>query len=111
LFERALQKEYFPHSSAQTILEEKLGWLSSGINTLRTFGDRNWEASFSINCSVGYPAPGFWILSPCLSCGHPQLGIHDWSELAQFTPVQRELVIKVSGFSEKAWGSRRRLDR
>ena len=34
------------------------------------------------------------------------LGINDWREMAKFSQKQRELVLKISGFHEHAWGSR-----
>ena len=34
------------------------------------------------------------------------LEINDWREMGKFSQKQRELVLKVSGFSEHAWGSR-----
>jgi hypothetical protein len=36
----------------------------------------------------------------------PELGINDWREMARFSQKQRELVLKISGFHEQAWGSR-----
>ena len=36
----------------------------------------------------------------------PELGINDWRELARFSQKQRELVLKLSGFHEQAWGAR-----
>jgi hypothetical protein len=36
----------------------------------------------------------------------PRLQIQDWLELAEFSQRDRELVLKISGFSEEAWGSR-----
>lgn len=36
----------------------------------------------------------------------PELGIQDWRELGAFSQKQRELVLKISGFHEHAWGSR-----
>jgi len=36
----------------------------------------------------------------------PELGIQSWSELEGFSQKARELVIKISGFSTRAWGSR-----
>ncbi len=53
--------------------------------------------------------PFGWVLNPVklpLHAEWPRLGIHDWSEMKQFGNKERELVIKVSGWSEKAWGSR-----
>jgi hypothetical protein len=34
------------------------------------------------------------------------LDINDWREMARFSQKQRELVLKISGFHEQAWGSR-----
>jgi hypothetical protein len=34
------------------------------------------------------------------------LGINDWREMGKFSQKQRELVLKISGFHEHAWGSR-----
>ncbi len=35
-----------------------------------------------------------------------QLEIHDWKQLCHFSQKQRDLILKISGFSERAWGSR-----
>ena len=53
--------------------------------------------------------PYTWIVDPTPLPPHaviPELGIHDWREMARFSQKQRELVLKISGFSEEAWGSR-----
>jgi hypothetical protein len=53
--------------------------------------------------------PYTWILDPAPLPPHaviPELGIHDWREMAKFSQRQRELVLKISGFSNQAWGSR-----
>ncbi len=36
----------------------------------------------------------------------PELGINDWREMGKFSQKQRELVLKISGFHEHAWGAR-----
>ena len=53
--------------------------------------------------------PYTWIVDPSPLPPHaviPHLGIHDWREMGGFSQKQRELVLKISGFSEHAWGSR-----
>ena len=53
--------------------------------------------------------PYTWILDPMPLPPHaviPELGIHDWRDMAKFSQKQRELVLKISGFSDRAWGSR-----
>lgn len=36
----------------------------------------------------------------------PRLDVHSWDEVAHFSQKERRLVMKISGFSELAWGSR-----
>ena len=36
----------------------------------------------------------------------PELGIQSWAEMERFSQKQRDLVLKISGFSELAWGAR-----
>jgi hypothetical protein len=36
----------------------------------------------------------------------PELNITDWRELKAFSQRERDLILKVSGFSDKAWGAR-----
>jgi hypothetical protein len=53
--------------------------------------------------------PFSWVMDPTPLPHHaviPGLEINDWKELAGFSQKQRELVLKVSGFSPEAWGSR-----
>lgn len=53
--------------------------------------------------------PYTWILDPAPLPQHaviPGLEIQSWHELTEFSQKQRELVLKISGFHETAWGSR-----
>lgn len=53
--------------------------------------------------------PVGWVLNPAplpVTAVYPGLEINSWDELRAFGRKQRELVIKISGFSEKSWGSR-----
>jgi hypothetical protein len=53
--------------------------------------------------------PYTWVVDPTPLPPHaiiPELGVHDWRDMAKFSQKQRELVLKISGFSEHAWGSR-----
>jgi len=53
--------------------------------------------------------PFGWVVDPEPLPPHgvvPRLEIHLWDELAAFSQKQRQLVLKLSGFSENAWGSR-----
>lgn len=53
--------------------------------------------------------PRGWVVSPEPLPPHaaiPRLEIHSWEEAKAFSQKRRHLVLKVSGFSERAWGSR-----
>jgi hypothetical protein len=53
--------------------------------------------------------PQSWVLDPAPLPYHaaiPGLEIHAWRELEQLGNKGRELILKISGFSDRAWGSR-----
>ncbi|MDB6072585.1 MAG: hypothetical protein JWO89_225 [Verrucomicrobiaceae bacterium] len=53
--------------------------------------------------------PQGWVVNPAPQAPFsvlPGLNIHSWEELRHFGHRARELVLKISGFSEKGWGSR-----
>jgi hypothetical protein len=91
----------------KAFLEEKL-WLAllwvPGLRTewLRRLGKDDFKRMREV-------VPQGWILDPApipLHSEYPGLDIQNWSQLHSFSQRERELVIKISGFSEKAWGSR-----
>lgn len=68
----------------------------------RALSDRHWKLLRSF-------FPHTWILDPTPlphNAVIPGLEVQDWGELKRFSQKQRELVLKISGFSERAWGSR-----
>jgi hypothetical protein len=53
--------------------------------------------------------PYSWVLDPAPLPTHaviPELNIQSWAEMEKFSQKQRDLVLKISGFSELAWGAR-----
>lgn len=53
--------------------------------------------------------PQSWVLNPAEVPHHaviPGLEIQSFREMKEFSQTERELVVKLSGFNEKAWGSR-----
>lgn len=53
--------------------------------------------------------PFAWVVDPTPLPPHaalPRLNVHSWDEVAEFSQKERQLVLKVSGFHETAWGSR-----
>ena len=53
--------------------------------------------------------PYTWVVDPTPLPPHaaiPELNLTDWQQLKGLSQRQRELILKVSGFSEHAWGAR-----
>lgn len=53
--------------------------------------------------------PFSWVVDPSPlppQAALPRLDVHDWSEVKDFSQRDRQLVLKISGFHETAWGSR-----
>ncbi|HWD19693.1 MAG TPA: hypothetical protein VHB20_10480 [Verrucomicrobiae bacterium] len=53
--------------------------------------------------------PYTWLVDPSPLPPHgaiPELGLTDWSQLKALSQRERDLILKISGFSEKAWGAR-----
>ena len=53
--------------------------------------------------------PYSWVLDPTPLPPHaviPELNIQSWEEMERFSQKQRDLVLKISGFSPDAWGAR-----
>ncbi len=88
-------------------LEEKLWFALFWMRPLREYwrralSDRHFEALKKV-------IPRTWVLDPCPLPPHaevPELGIQGFQELSSFSQKDRQLVIKASGFSERAWGAR-----
>jgi hypothetical protein len=54
-------------------------------------------------------APYSWVVDPAPMPPHaaiPELNLTDWNQLKGLSHKERELILKVSGFSPKAWGAR-----
>ncbi|MDP3848925.1 MAG: hypothetical protein Q8Q59_00350 [Luteolibacter sp.] len=70
-----------------------------------------WEQSLRGNhlARLHELVPFGWVLDPAPLPPHaalPRLNAHSWEEVAGFSQKERQLVLKVSGFHESAWGSR-----
>lgn len=53
--------------------------------------------------------PFGWVLDPTPlppQAALPKMNVHSWEEVANFSQKERQLVLKISGFHETAWGSR-----
>ncbi len=88
-------------------LEEKMWFALFWMQPLREFWRRELgEKHFS---ELQKHIPYTWILDPAPLPHYavlPGLEINSWEELGRFSQKQRDLILKISGFSELGWGSR-----
>ena len=88
-------------------LEEKMWFALFWMHPLREFWRRELGEKYFIKLQETIPYS--WLLDPTQLPQHaviPRLEIQDWREAAKFSQRDRELLLKVSGFSPLGWGSR-----
>ncbi len=88
-------------------LEEKMWFALFWLKPLRQFWRRELGDKYFLK--LRQVIPYTWLLDPTPLPQHaviPRLEIHDWREAAKFSQKERDLLLKVSGFSPLGWGSR-----
>jgi len=88
-------------------LEEKMWFALFWLQPLREFWRR--ELGDKYFRSLQEVIPYSWLLDPTPLPQHaviPRLEIYDWREAGKLSQKDRELLLKVSGFSPLSWGSR-----
>jgi hypothetical protein len=88
-------------------LEEKLWFALFWLRPLHEFWRRELGEKYFLKLQEVIPYS--WLLDPTPLPQHaviPRLEIHDWHEAARFSQKDRDLLLKVSGFSPLGWGSR-----
>jgi hypothetical protein len=88
-------------------IEEKLWFALFWLRPLADFWRR--ELGEKHFLALQKVIPRTWLMDPqpLPPTGvYPGLDIQSWEELKTFSQRERELVLKISGFSELAWGSR-----
>ncbi len=88
-------------------LEEKMWFALFWLQPLREFWRRELGEKYFIKLQEIIPYS--WLLDPTPLPQHgviPRLEIHNWREAAKFSQKDRDLLLKVSGFSPLGWGSR-----
>jgi len=88
-------------------LEEKMWFALFWMKPLREFWRRELGEKYFIKLQEVIPYS--WLLDPTPLPQHaviPRLEIQDWHEAAKFSQRDREVLLKVSGFSPLGWGSR-----
>ena len=88
-------------------LEEKMWFALFWLKPLHEFWRRELGEKYFLKLQEVIPYS--WMLDPTKLPQHaviPRLEIHDWREAARLSQKERDLLLKVSGFSPLGWGSR-----
>jgi hypothetical protein len=107
IFERAARKEITVTAPPKTIFEEKMLFALLCNRNLGEIWRQQLGESFLKRLLSVFPYS--WIVDPAPLPPHaaiPQLEITDWQQLKTLSQRERNLILKVSGFSESAWGAR-----
>jgi hypothetical protein len=107
IFELAAEKRIRLTPSPKPIFEEKLLFALLWNRNLRDFWRQELGEGFFARLQKLIPYT--WVVNPAPLPPHaaiPELNLTDWGQLKALSQRQRELILKVSGFSEHAWGAR-----
>lgn len=88
-------------------LEEKMWFALFWLQPLREFWRRELGDKYFRQLQTMIPYT--WLLDPTPLPQHavlPRLELHDWREAGKLSQKERDLLLKVSGFSPLGWGSR-----
>jgi hypothetical protein len=107
IFDMALAGEIRLTSPPKPIFEEKMIFALLWNRNLHNFwrqelGERFFERLKKL-------APYSWMVDPAPlppQGALPELNLTDWLQLKALSQRERELILKVSGYSDKAWGAR-----
>ena len=102
------RRTHHDHAADQAVIwKRKCGSRFFGCKPLREFWRRELGEKYFLKLQEVIPYS--WLLDPTPLPQHaviPRLEIHDWREAAKFSQKERDLLLKVSGFSPLGWGSR-----
>lgn len=107
IFELALDKKIKLTPPPKPIFEEKMLFALLWNRNLQNFWRQELGESFFARLKKFIPYT--WLVDPTPLPPHaaiPELNLTDWQQLKSLSQKERELILKVSGFSEKAWGAR-----
>lgn len=89
------------------IFEEKMLFALLWNRNLRPFWRQELGESFLEQ--LQRQTPYTWLLDPTPlppQGAFPEINLTDWNQLKTLSQRERDLILKISGFSEKAWGAR-----
>ncbi len=107
LLELSARQEILLTPPAKPVFEEKLLFALLWNRNLRAFWRQQLGESFLER--LLRLVPYTWVLDPAPLPPHaaiPELNLTDWHQVKALSQRERELVLKVSGYSEEAWGAR-----
>lgn len=107
LFELAREKRIRLTPPPKPVFEEKMLFALLWNRNLREFWRQELGEGF-FNRMLRL-VPYSWMMDPAPLPPHgaiPELNLTDWNQLKTLSQKERELILKVSGFSPKAWGAR-----
>lgn len=107
LFALAREKKIRLTPPPRPIFEEKMLFALLWNRHLRGFWRQELGEAFFDRMRA--MTPYTWLMDPSPLPPHaaiPELGLTDWQQLKLLSQRERELILKVSGFSETAWGAR-----
>lgn len=107
LFDLATEKQIRLTPPPRPMFEEKLLFALLWNRNLRGFWRQELGEGFLSRLQKAVPYT--WIVDPTPLPPHaaiPELNLTDWRQLMSLSQRERELILKVSGYSEEAWGAR-----
>ena len=107
IFELAAEKRIRLTPPPKPVFEEKMLFALLWNRNLHDFWRQELGESFLARLKKLVPCT--WIVDPTPlppQAVIPELNLTDWRQLKTLSQKERELILKVSGFSEHAWGAR-----
>jgi hypothetical protein len=107
IFELAAEKKIRLTPPPKPIFEEKMLFALLWNRNLQSFWRQELGEGFLARLKKAIPYT--WLVDPSPLPPHaaiPELNLTDWQQLKTLSQKERDLILKVSGFSENAWGAR-----
>ena len=107
IFARAAEKEIRVTPPPKPLFEEKMLFALLWNRNLQHFWRQELGEAFLTRLKKAVPYT--WLVDPAPLPPHaaiPELNLTDWQQLKAMSQKERDLILKVSGFSENAWGAR-----
>jgi hypothetical protein len=107
LFEMAADKKLKLTPPPKPLFEEKMLFALLWNRNLQSFWRQELGEAFLARLKKVVPYT--WLVDPAPMPPHaaiPELNLTDWQQLKALSQKERDLILKVSGFSENAWGAR-----